>query len=146
MSGAATDLAAGLAAEHLVCADLLLTGWRAFLSDQNCPYDIAVESGGRLIRVQVKSTRRPRPIPQRAVNTPGYLFYTRRAGKGGARNYGADEFDMLALVALDIRRIAYLAVADSIACVHIKPPGTQTGKQFDDLTFDKALAAMGGLP
>ena len=28
-----TDLAAGTAGEHLVCADLLLAGYRAFLAD-----------------------------------------------------------------------------------------------------------------
>lgn len=42
-----TDLAAGAAGEHLVCADLLLQGYRAFLSDQNCPYDVAVDVGGQ---------------------------------------------------------------------------------------------------
>ena len=52
-----TDLAAGTAAEHLVCADLLLCGYRAFLADQNCAYDIAVDVAGRLIRIQVKAQR-----------------------------------------------------------------------------------------
>lgn len=37
-----TDLAVGLAAEHLVCAELLMLGHRAFLANQNCPYDVAV--------------------------------------------------------------------------------------------------------
>ena len=45
-----TDLAAGIAAEHLVCADLLLSGYRAFLADQNCPYDVAVEYLCRLTK------------------------------------------------------------------------------------------------
>lgn len=135
----ATDLAVGTAAEHLVCADLLLLGWRAFLADQNCPYDVAVEVRRRLVRVQVKSTRHPRPIPQRAVNTPGYLFHVRRAGKGGRRTYGPAEFDLLALVGLDIRRIAYMPPSGLATVVHIRPPGVRSGRHFDDYPFDRAL-------
>lgn len=137
-----TDLAAGTAAEHLVCADLLLDGWRAFLADQNCPYDVAVELNGRLVRVQVKATRQQRSIPQRAIHTPAYMWHVRRAGKGGRRVYGADEFDLLALVALDIRRIAYLPPSAHKQTVHIRPPGSHGGKQFDDFPFRSALEAL----
>ena len=52
-----TDLAAGTAAEHLVCADLLLQGYVAYLTDQNAAYDIVADKDGHLIRVQVKATR-----------------------------------------------------------------------------------------
>ena len=137
-----TDLAAGTAAEHLVCADLLLDGWRAFLADQNCPYDVAVEIGGRLVRVQVKSTRQQRAIPQRAEHIPAYMWHVRRAGKGGRRVYGSDEFDLLALVALDIRRIAYLPPSEHRQTIHIRPPGAPGGKQFDDFSFRSALEAL----
>lgn len=134
-----TDLAAGTAAEHIVCADLLLGGWRAFMADQLCPYDIAVEIDGRLIRVQVKATRAPRAIPQRREHIPAYMWHVRRAGKGGARVYGADEFDLLALVALDIRRIAYLPPSRHRQTVHIRPPGAPGGRHFDDFPFTRAL-------
>jgi hypothetical protein len=134
-----TDLAAGTAAEHLVCADLLMAGHRAFLADQNCAYDVAVDVDGRLVRIQVKATRCQRAIPQRATHVPAYLWHVRRAGKGGARNYAADEFDMLALVALDIRRIAYLPPSLTKQTVHIRPPGTVGGKQFDGYPFAGAL-------
>ena len=137
-----TDLAAGTAAEHLVCADLLLDGWRAFLADQNCPYDVAVEIDGRLVRVQVKSTRQQRAIPQRATHIPAYMWHVRRAGKRGQRTYAADEFDLLALVALDIRRIAYLPPSEHRQTVHIRPPGAPGGKHFDDYSFRRALEAL----
>ena len=78
-----TDLAAGAAGEHLVCADLLMQGYRAFLADQNCPYDVAVDVGDRLIRVQVKATRAPKAVPQRVGHFPAYQWHVRRAGKGG---------------------------------------------------------------
>lgn len=141
-----TDLAAGTAAEHLVCADLLLAGYRAFLADQNCPYDVAVESGGRLIRVQVKATRTVRRIPQRAVHRSAYLFHTRRAGKAGQRRYAEDDFDVLALVALDIRRIAYVPFSGLRDTIFIRVPGmvyggkNSIGRQFDDPTFRRAVA------
>jgi hypothetical protein len=140
-----TDLAAGTAAEHLVCADLLLAGYRAFLADQNCPYDVAVELAGRLIRVQVKATRQPRKIPQRVEHRSAYLFHTRRSGKRGQRRYAADAFDVLALVALDVRRIAYVPFLGLVDTIFIRIPDVAyggkngVGRQFDDLTFEAAV-------
>jgi hypothetical protein len=137
-----TDLSAGTAAEHLVCADLLLGGWRAFLADQNCPYDVAVDIGGRLVRIQVKATRRPRAIPQRRSQIPAYMWHVRRAGKAGRRTYGENDFDLLALVALDIRQIAYLPPSTFKQTVHIRPPGATGGKQFDQFTFPTAIRSL----
>lgn len=142
-----TDLAAGAAGEHLVCADLLLQGFRAFLADQNCPYDVAVDVGGRLIRIQVKATRGARAIPQRVNHRAGYIWNVRRAGKAGQRTYAEGDFDMLALVALDCRRIAYLAPSQSKQTVHIRahddplPPahGGKGGKTFEMFPFATAL-------
>lgn len=146
-----TDLAAGTAAEHLVCADLLLQGYRAFLADQNCAYDVAVDVAGRLVRVQVKATRGARALPQRVGHYPAYMWHVRRAGKGGRRVYGLDEFDLLALVALDCRRIAYLPPSDHRQTVHIRTHddpaapahGGKSGKTFDQFPFS---AALRGLP
>lgn len=133
------DLLVGTAAEHLVCADLLLHGYKAFLSDQNCAYDVVVDYAGRLVRVQVKATRTQRNVPQRESQIPAYMWNVRRAGKGGKRVYRDNEFDVLALVALDIRRIAYLPAKTTTQTIHIRPPGTQTGKQFDDYPFGHHL-------
>jgi hypothetical protein len=138
-----TDLAAGTAAEHLVCADLLLGGFRAFLADQNCPYDIAVDLGGRLVRLQVKATRTQRFVPQRQNDIPAHMWHVRRAGKAGKRVYGENDFDLLALVALDIRQIAYLPPSQQKQTVHIRPPGTTGGKQFRDYPFARAIREIG---
>lgn len=139
-----TDLAAGTAAEHMVCADLLLGGWRAFLTDQNCPYDVAVDVDGRLVRVQVKATRSPRRIPWRANSNDiaAYMWHVRRAGKGGARVYDSGDFDLLALVALDIRQIAYLPPEHAKQTIHIRPPGTIGGKQFCQFGFSIAISGI----
>ena len=107
------DLEIGKAAEHLVVADLILSGYRAYLTDQGLPYDVVIDEGGILYRLQVKATCQVRPVPQRKAFTPGYLFHVRRAGKGGRRVYQRDDFDLVALVALDIRVIAYMPRAMS---------------------------------
>lgn len=146
-----TDLAAGAAGEHLVCADLLMQGYRAFLADQNCPYDVAVDIGGRLVRLQVKSTRGARAIPQRVGHFPAYMWNVRRAGKGGRRVYGTAEFDLLALVALDCRKVAYLPPSAQKQTVHIRTHddatcpkhGGKTGKTFQQFPFALALRGVG---
>ena len=144
-----TDLSAGLAAEHLVCADLLLQGFRAFLAPQNCPFDVAVEQGTRLIRIQVKGTRGPRNTPQRKDQYPAYLWHVRRAGKRGRRTYGPTDFDVLALVALDCRKVAYLPASRAKQTIHIRTHGDagprgpngggKRGKTFEMFPFAALL-------
>lgn len=125
-----------------------MAGYRAFLSDQNCPYDVAVEVGGRLIRVQVKSTRGVKPTPQRAVHTPTYLWHTKRAGKGAKRKY-KNEFDVLALVAMDIRVVAYMPLERVCTnCVLLRPPNTAITskakrlKNIDEYLFADAIKGL----
>jgi hypothetical protein len=147
-----TDLAVGIAAEHLVCAELLLLGHRAFLADQNCPYDVAVDIGDKLVKIQVKATRAPRAIPQRIGYFPAYQWFVRRAGKGGARVYRESDFDLLALVAIDCRRVAYLPPSFKARTIHIRthsnsgppPHGGTSGKTFEQYPFAKALAEFAG--
>ena len=103
-----SDLAAGKAGEYLVCADLIMKGHVAFPSEQGLPYDVVADISGKLYRVQVKSTRMPRPVPQRKEHITGYLFHVGKCGKGGFRTYGTHDADIFALVALDTRLIAYI--------------------------------------
>jgi hypothetical protein len=138
-----TDLDVGTAGEHLVCADLLLNGYVTFRTDQNCAYDVAVDLGGRLVRLQVKSTRTAREIPQRTGSIPAYQWHVRRAGKGGRRKYAADEFDLLALVGLDARQVAYMPPSLTRTLIQIRPTGTEVGKQFADYPFARALFEIG---
>lgn len=146
-----TDLAAGLAGEHLVCAELLLNGYRAWMAEQICPYDVVVEVAGRVVRVQVKTTRAPRAIPQRVGHIPAYMWHVRRTGKASRRTYAETDFDLLALVALDVGRIAYLPPETRLQTVHIRqegqpgePParGGRSGKRFEDYPLDAALRGL----
>lgn len=142
VEGDISDLAAGMAAEHLVCADLILKGYKAFLTDQFCHYDVVAEVDKNLIRIQVKTTRMPKPVPQRKSHIPAYLFHVRRFGKGGRHSYKDDDFDMLALVALDIKKIAYVPLVEVKQTIHIYGDNHDKGKKFEDFPFDKALEVV----
>lgn len=113
------DLQAGKAGEYLVCADLIMRGYVAFPSEQGLSFDIVVDVGNKLLRGQVKTTRTDRAIPQRAKFTPAYLFHIRRAGKGGRRSYTGEEFDFMALVALDTKMIAYIKIDEARQSMHL---------------------------
>lgn len=107
-----TDMQAGKVGVHLVCADLILKGYIAFPSEEALPYDIVAEIHGKLIKIQVKTTRIPVPIPQRCrkvENAPVYLFQIMRMGKGGKKKYSDSHNDLFALVALDRNLIAYVS-------------------------------------
>lgn len=107
--GLSSSLQVSKAAEHLVCAELLMRGWNAFLADAGLPYDVVVDiGGGRICRVQVKSTTR---MYEHADGLPHYRFAIRRA-RTGTRAVAADSCDYLAFVALDRRLIGFLAVAN----------------------------------
>jgi hypothetical protein len=143
------DLEFGKAAEHLVCADLILQGYRAFLSDQGLPYDLLVDVDARFVRIQVKATRGPKNPDPRTRVSKGYYFHLRRAGKGGRRRYGENAFDIYALVAMDRRAIAYLSPVDCrLQTVALRVPGlpyrNSSGRKREiaDATFERALAAI----
>ena len=44
------ELQIGKAGEYIVCADLIIQNYIAFLSEQGLPYDIIMDSGDRLFR------------------------------------------------------------------------------------------------
>lgn len=136
--GYADDLSAGLAGEHLVCADLLRQGFSAFRAEQNCAYDVGVDLGSRLIRLQVKSTRAPRRYPQeRQQHITGYVWGIRQ-GKRGVRAYAVGSVDGFALVALDTFQIAYLRPEQAKQTFQIPVAGSRTGrgKRFEEFPFD----------
>jgi len=145
------DLELGKAAEHLVCADLIMQGYRAFLSDQGLPYDILVDVDGSFVRIQVKATRKPKnPSPSHRLSL-GYFFHLRRAGKGGRRRYPQDAFDLYALVAMDRQAIAYLAPEDCrYQSIALRVPGQKyfrkggPSRDFGRATFNRALHLLLG--
>lgn len=104
-----SDLQIGKAGEYLVCADLILNGFIAFPSEQGLPFDVVLNMDGRLLKVQVKTTRASKFTPQRKTSIPAYIFHIGNNGKMNRRKrYDSNQVDIFALVALDTKRIAYI--------------------------------------
>lgn len=146
-----SDLELGKAAEHLVVADLILSGYRAYLTEQGLPYDVVLDLEGSLYRIQVKASRCAKRMPQREVYTPGYMYHLRRAGKGGRRKYRDDEFEIVALVAMDLRVVAYLPFKGRVLqSICLRPPGhvgaarTERTRTIDQFPIEAAIAALTG--
>ena len=102
------ELQIGKAGEYLVCADLIIKGFVAFPSEQGLPYDVLLDNGERLFRVQVKTCEKPRILSQRNKDTFAYQFNIKKHGKNNRSIYGEDEVDIFALVALDTRSVGYI--------------------------------------
>jgi hypothetical protein len=108
MKNISKQLQIGKAGEYLVCADLILKGFVAYLSEQGLPYDLLLDTGERLLKVQVKTTSKPVMILQRTNEYPAYLFKIKRATKTGNQRYTEKEIDLFALVVLDTKEIGYM--------------------------------------
>ena len=102
------ELQIGKAGEYLVCADLIIKGFVAFPSEQGLPYDVLLDNGKKLLKIQVKTTSKARIVKQRNTPIPAYIFNIKRAGKRGQVIYDKDEIDIFALVCLDTMKIGYL--------------------------------------
>ncbi len=127
----------GKAGEHLVCADLLMNGYEAYLSDQGLVYDIVLDSNEKLYRVQVKATLKPRELNcQGRKSRIGYSYSARIRGKNGDARLKNTECDIVAFVALDIKRVAYFLVDFTPTTVSLSP------SDFDgygvDLVFERS--------
>lgn len=125
------QLQIGKAGEYLVCADLILKGFVAFPSEQGLPYDVVLDTGERLLRVQVKTTERPRIVPQRINSSRAYIFNIKRAGVKGRTRYDVNEIDIFALVCLDTRDIGYLVNVDMPDTINIRVD-SERGNYYDE--------------
>lgn len=102
------ELQIGKAGEYLTCADLIIKGFISFPSEQGLPYDVLLDTGKKLLKVQVKTTLGPRVVPQRKKDSRAYVFNVKRAGKGGKLRYEKDEIDLFALVCIDTMKVGYI--------------------------------------
>ena len=107
-----SDMQIGKAGEYLVCADLITKGFIAYPSEQGLPYDVVLDFGGRLLKVQVKTTRSHKQTPQRVNNSNTYAFNVKRCGKKNKSEHTAESVDIFALVALDEKQIGYMKNKD----------------------------------
>lgn len=125
------ELQVGKAGEYMVCTDLILKGFVAFPSEQGLPYDVLMDNGKRLLRVQVKTTTGPRTIPQRAKESQAYIFNIKRHGSNNAQRYDGNEVDIFALVCLDTRKVGYLLNGDMPATLNLRVDSLR-GTYYDE--------------
>lgn len=125
------QLQIGKAGEYLVCADLILKGFIAFQSEQGLPYDILLDTGERLLKVQVKTTEKPRIVQQRAKESLAYVFSIKRAGVNGKTRYEEKEIDLFALVCLDTMQVGYLTNKEMPTTINIRVDSLR-GSYYDE--------------
>jgi len=125
------QLQVGKAGEYLVCADLILKGFIAFPSEQGLPYDVLLDTGEKLLKVQVKTTEKPRIVQQRAKETVCYVFSIKRAGANGKTIYDEKEIDLFALVCLDTMKIGYLTNKEMPTTINIRVDSLK-GNYYDE--------------
>lgn len=125
------QLQIGKAGEYLVCADLILKGFIAFPSEQGLPYDILLDTGHKLLKIQVKTTEKARLIQQRNKPIPAYIFSIKRAGAKGLTRYEEKEIDLFALVCLDTMEIGYLKNKDMPTTINIRVDSLR-GTYYDE--------------
>lgn len=147
------ELNLGRAGEHLVMFDLLTKGYKCFLTDQGVNYDIVLDLGSRLVRLQVKTTQKPAKMNTEYRNNV-YLFCARRAGKKGKRNYEASEFDGFALVTLDTKSVYYYHFTEQVNRTLIFRDSRETYKIYagkisphiEGFTLERFLEEIGESP
>jgi hypothetical protein len=94
-----------LAAEHMVCVDLLLNKHVfAYMAPTNAPYDVVAEIGDRLMRIQVKSCIHPRLAGTGNIR---YKFGCSDSNSRCNRDLREISCDVFAFVAMDTGKIVY---------------------------------------
>jgi hypothetical protein len=144
-----SDLQIGKAGEYMVCADLILKGYVAFPSEQGLPYDIVFECEGKLLKLQVKTTRQSKDIPQRRTPVQGYIFNIKRRGKGNKARTNETTCDLFALVALDSKIIGYIPNKNVRMTMNFRTEKFRgnyrvenSGSYLEDQTLEKCLCQM----
>lgn len=126
-----SEMQLGKAGEYLVCADLITKGFVAFPSEQGLGYDVVLDINGKLLRVQVKTTERPRIVPQRDKPIPCYMFNIKRMGKFNGGRVDERAVDLFALVALDSKTIGYLKNKDLRTSMNFRVDAMR-GEYYDE--------------
>ena len=114
------ELQIGKAGEYLVCADLILKGFISFPSEQGLPYDVLLDTGNKLLRLQVKTTLGVRNVPQRQTVSKMYIFNIKRHGRNNQSIYTLSEVDIFALVCLDTRKVGYFINEEMPSTINLR--------------------------
>ena len=125
------ELQIGKAGEYITCADLIMKGLIAYPSEQGLPYDVLIDTGEKLLKCQVKTTEKPRRVPQRNKDTYAYIFNVKRHGKNMTKRYSSNEVDVFALVELETKTVAYIENSKMPDTINIRVPRLK-GTYYDE--------------
>lgn len=131
----------GKAGEFITCADLTLKGFDVSLAGETLPYDLLLDTGRRILKVQVKTTETHRTTNQWRGVSGAYVFGVKRKGSDGKKRYGDNEVDIFALVALDIMQVAYIKNEDMPTTINIRVDEFK-GKYHDEKGIAKQREAI----
>jgi hypothetical protein len=90
----------------LAAADLITRGAKAFLTDEGFGYDLVVDVGSQLLKLQVKA-RSSMKATKSGSHHYKFMLLKSKNGHTGSSPYGS-EIHGFALVMLDRRTVAYL--------------------------------------
>lgn len=110
----------GKAGEYLTCADLLLKGFNVSPAGETLPYDLLLDTGKKILKVQVKTTETHRKTNQWRGVSGAYVFSIKRKGSNGEKRYENDEVDIFAVVALDTMQIGYIKNENMPTTINIR--------------------------
>lgn len=110
----------GKAGEYLTCADLLLKGFNVSPAGETLPYDLLLDTGKKILKVQVKTTETHRKTNQWRGVSGAYVFSIKRKGSNSEKRYEDNEVDIFALVALDTMQIGYIKNEDMPTTINIR--------------------------
>ncbi len=112
-------------------------GFPACEATDTCQYDLTVDVGGPLLRVQVKSTSKsPGSSMYRFNHTKGH-----RSTQRGVRSYDGSDYDILALVALPIRHVIFDTFTDELTIA--RPAEMFMREGIEEETFRAVLGKLG---
>ena len=117
----------GTASEHLVCADIWLQGYKAYMIPGDV-FDVILKVGNKLIKIQVKSS---------SFNQYNHtkLSFNLTRGHTSKRLYQVDEIDAWAFVDLVYKKVCYMHIDD----LNNKWKITISRKDFKNLTLKVLL-------
>lgn len=110
----------GKAGEYLTCADLLLKGFNVSPAGETLPYDLLLDTGEKILRVQVKTTETYRTTNQWRGVSGAYVFSIKRKGANSEKKYDDNEVDIFAVVTLDTMQIGYIKNKDMPTTINIR--------------------------
>lgn len=122
----------------------MMHGHDCFHAAQGMPYDLVADVDGRLLRVQVKTTRKPEILAGRNVNNLAYRFWVTKCGKGGAKRYTTEDVDLFALVALDTRQVGYLSTREMPKTFFVRPD-VNRGSHTDEIAVERNRKILAGV-